>query len=227
MQEKMFLLIGKTGEGKTYSLRNLPLEKTAYINGDGKAPSFKGTAKLYKNWVITNVKNVLKGLDILIQDENVEYIVIDTLNFIMNLFEIQVVNTHVNSKGQLDTMKGWALYQTFYKELIHKLKTSKKNVIVLTHPTEFFHEEMGRFQMSATMKGSLKNMVEADFTVVAYTYVSINQETDMPEYKFLVRKTKETTGWSVKSPPDMFEKEFTDTNDVLLVLDAIEKYNGE
>ena len=50
----------------------------------------------------------------------------------------------------------------------------------------------------------------------------------MPLYRFLVKKTKESLSKSVKSPFDMFDEPYTQSNDVMEVFEAITNYiNGE
>jgi archaellum biogenesis ATPase FlaH len=217
----LFLLIGKSGTGKTSSLRNLPLEKTALINAEAKSMlPFKGAKKLKHHWVLKDITKFMSGLDVLIKKDDIEYIVIDSLSFLMSMYETQIITKAPN------TMKAWGDYAIFYREMIHKLKTCKKHVVITSHPTEVQDESTMLINQCAMVKGSLKGMVEADFNVVVYTYNSANED-GLIEYKFLVKKTKNTIGWSVKSPLGMFENDILETNDVMEVFKAIQDFSQE
>lgn len=216
--QKIFLLVGASGSGKTSSMRNMPLEKTALLNTEQKTMlPFRGAKRLYKHGVISNVDTFMPALDVLIADEKVEYIVLDSLSFLLNMFEMQKVRTAVN------TMKAWGDYGAFYKEIIHKIKASKKNFVIMVHPKEFYDEKSQMMITNAFSKGSNSGFIEADFNVVVYTDNYIDED-GMPGYRFLVKKTKESLGKSVKSPFDMFDSPYTKSNDIMEVFEAIEKY---
>jgi hypothetical protein len=137
------------------------------------------------------------------------------------MYELQVVNKATN------TMKAWGDYQIFYKELIHKLKTSNKKIVITAHPSEIQDEASGLINQAVGVKGSLKGFIEADFNVVVYTRVVSDSTTGKVNYGFYVNKTKETTSWSIKSPFEMFETDILEDNDVMLVFNAIEKFKDE
>lgn len=216
--QKIFLLIGDSGSGKTSSMRNMPLEKTALLNTEQKTMlPFKGANRLYKHGSISNVDTFLPALDKLIEDEKVEYIVLDSLSFLLNMFEMQKVRTSTN------TMKAWGDYGDFYKQIIHKIKSSKKNFVIMVHPKDVYDEKTMIMKTTAFSKGSNSGFIEADFNVVVYTDVSIGED-ELPRYRFLVKKTKETIGKSVKSPFDMFKTPYTESNDIMEVFAAIDEY---
>ncbi len=220
--QKIFLVIGSSGSGKTSSLRNMPLEKTVLINTELKSMlPFRGHARLKKHWLLNDIHKLMMGLELLEKDPDIEYIVLDSLSYLMNMYELQVVKTAVDSRG------AWGYYGDFYKNIIMLIKKSSKNWVILCHPKEVFDEKAGEIRVSAAIKGSLSGLVEADFNVVAYTDVSANEE-GMPLYRFLVKKTKESLSKSVKSPFDMFDEAYTKSNDVMEVFEAITNYiNGE
>lgn len=220
--QKIFLVIGSSGSGKTSSLRNMPLEKTVLINTELKSMlPFRGHARLKKHWLLNDINKLMPGLTLLEKDPEVEYIVLDSLSYLMNMYELQVVKTSTNG------MRAWGEYGDFYRSLIMLIKSSSKNYVIMCHPKEVFDEKAGEIKVSAAIKGSLSGLVEADFNVVAYTDVSADED-GMPLYRFLVKKTKESLSKSVKSPFDMFDEPYTKSNDVMEVFDAITNYiNGE
>lgn len=217
----LFLLVGKSGSGKTSSLRNMPLEETVLINAEAKSMlPFKGAKRLYKHFIVNDITKFQRGLDVVLSDEKVKYVVIDSLTFLMSMYEIQVVNQAVN------TMKAWGEYAVFYKEIIHKLKTSKKNVVVTVHPCETLDEATGIINQCASVKGSLRGMIEADFNVVIYTHIFNDEEGNL-KYGFLTNKTKDTIGLSVKSPFGMFETSMLSDNDVMVIFNTLDKFQNE
>ena len=66
-----------------------------------------------------------------------------------------------------------------------------------------------------------KVTLEGLFTVVLFTQVAKNKETNTLEYKFITQNDGTTT---CKSPEGMFE-ELTIPNDLSLVIKAIDDYN--
>jgi hypothetical protein len=220
--QKIFLVIGNSGSGKTSSLRNMPLEKTVLINTELKSMlPFKGHHRLKKHWLLNDVHKLMMGLKMLEEDPEVEYIVLDSLSYLMNMYELQVVKTSSN------TMRTWGDYGDFYRNLIMFIKSSCKNWVIMCHPKEIFDEKAGEIRVSAAIKGSLSGLIEADFNVVVYTDITVDEE-GMPQYRFLVKKTKESLSKSVKSPFDMFDESHTKSNDVMEVFESITKYiNGD
>ena len=100
--QKIFLVIGNSGSGKTSSLRNMPLEKTVLINTELKSMlPFRGHARLKKHWLLNDIHKLMAGLTLLEKDPEVEYIVLDSLSYLMNMYELQVVKTSTNGMRAL------------------------------------------------------------------------------------------------------------------------------
>jgi len=216
--KKLILVCGESGSGKTSSLRNMPLEKTVYIDTDRKSiKSFRGMDR-FKEWVkLDYIDHLIPGLKALEKVDDVEYIVIDTLSFALDMYVAQKIDTSA------DTRKAWGEYKKWYKELIHIAKTSTKSYIFLTHTKDVYDEKAMSLKTFAYAQGSIYSMIEADFAVVAYTH-KYTDENGMPKYGFLVNPTKETLSLSAKSPMDMFEEPLIKDNDIMLLFKAIEEY---
>lgn len=216
--QKIFLLVGASGSGKTSGMRNMPLEKTVLINTELKSMlPFRGHQRLKRHWVVNDVNKFMAGLELIEKDEDIEYCILDSLSYLMNMYELQKVKPATN--GQ----KAWGDYGDFYRTLIMFIKNSKKSWVITCHPKEVFDEKAGEYRTSAAIKGSLSGLVEADFNVVIYTDIGTNED-GMPMYRYLVKKTKETLGKSVKSPFMMFDEAHTQSNDIMEVFTAIENY---
>jgi len=81
----------------------------------------------------------------------------------------------------------------------------------------------------AYAKGAVGKLgVEAYFDTVIYSeaYRNDNDPTGVG-YRFQVKKTPETIGYSVRSPEDMFDGPYVEPNDVLLIFNAIDSYDEE
>jgi len=82
-------IMGASGSGKTYSLRNLSAKETFYIDCDGKGLNYKGWRNDYnsknKNYIRTDDPNeVLKLLgDVDKNATHIKTVVVDTVNACM------------------------------------------------------------------------------------------------------------------------------------------------
>lgn len=78
-------------------------------------------------------------------------------------------------------------------------------------------------------KGAVGKLgVEAAFDTVLYTDIfEDDSKEDGVGYRFQVRKTRETRGLSVRSPDEMFDKPYTEDNDILKIFDAIDAFDDE
>lgn len=83
---KVFI-VGNSGKGKTYSMRNLDKERTVFINIENKPLPFKGNFKYHERPV--NYQDAFKLLVKYGQDPNIDTIVIDSFSGYMDraLFE--------------------------------------------------------------------------------------------------------------------------------------------
>ena len=82
-------IMGQSGVGKTYSMRNLNPKETFYIDADGKGLNWKGWRNSYnvanKNYFKSDspdqIVSLLKQIDE--KQKHIKYIVVDTINGIM------------------------------------------------------------------------------------------------------------------------------------------------
>ena len=216
--KKIIMVVGEPGSGKTSSLRNMPLEETVYIDIDRKSiKSFKGMDKL-KQWVkLDYVDHIIPGLKAIEDDDEVNFVVIDTLSFLLDLFVAQKIDTAE------DTRAAWGDYKKFYKEIINHVKTSKKSFIFMTHPKTVYNEQEMESKTFAYAQGSIAGKMEGDFAVVIYTRKYLNKS-GIPAFGFSVNLTKETLHTSVKTPFSMFDEPTLDDNDIMEVFKAIDEY---
>jgi hypothetical protein len=215
---KNLLLVGSSGTGKSTSMRNLPLEKTVWINSEKKSLPFKGQKKLHTNVMLKSVGELIEGMDWIEEQEEVEYVVLDSFTMLMDMFYMQEIATAPAAK----TMQAWGNYKSYGMQVIEKIKSSSKFYIV----TALDSQIMDRFGVPekevARVQGSLHGVVESHFTVVAHTNVKQDAVTKESSYGFLLAKTKERPLVSSKSPFDYLDgkKEFDD-NDIMVLVKGV------
>lgn len=234
--DHLVLIGGESGTGKSASLMNLPNhEKVMYLNCEsGKRLPFKNK---FKSYTITDPLQVYEAFDHAKGNPDVETIVIDTLTFLMDMYESVYVI------GSANTMQAWGQYGQFFKHLMQdKIASSDKNVVILAHTRQDLDEKAMEMKTSVPIKGALKNNgIEAYFsTVVATKKVSLK---DLENYKsdllhitetdemlgfkhvFQTQLTKATIGERIRSPIGMFTREQTYMdNDAGLLLKHLTEY---
>ena len=86
---KAICIMGQSGSGKTYSLRNLNPKETFYIDADGKGLNWKGWKKQYntsfKNYYKSDNPESIASIISQIDEKQTQfkYIIVDTINGIM------------------------------------------------------------------------------------------------------------------------------------------------
>ena len=118
--KNIVLVMGKPNTGKSTSLMKLKnQEKMAYLNADLKELPFR--SKFAVNVEIKDAYDVLDFIDEIEQEAGIEGGVLDTITFLMTMFERQYV------AGAANGQKAWGDYGNFYRNLIHKLKAGTKD----------------------------------------------------------------------------------------------------
>ena len=234
--DQLVLICGESGTGKSASLMNLPVqEKVAYLNCEaGKRLPFKNDFQTYK---ITDPYEVHEAFDFAEGNDDVNLIVVDTLTFLMDMFESQYI------VPSTQTMQAWGQYQQFFKTLMQdKVASTTKSVIFTAHTREDLDEKSMSMKTQVPIKGALKNNgIEAYFsTVVAAKKVSlkdlepyssdllnITEQDKLLGFKhvFQTQLTKATIGERLRSPMGLFTQQetFMD-NDASLLMERLEEY---
>ena len=239
INNKLLLICGVSGTGKSFSLRNLPDQSNWwFLNTEaGKALPYKNK---FQSYVITDPYEVISALDQGKDDPECHGIIVDSLTFLMDIFE----TTQVLAPGA-DTRKQWSAYQQFFKTMLqNKVPLFNKPVIFTAHVMETQDEKTLDWRTSVPIKGALKgNGVEAYFNTIIYTkkistkklekYTENNnllhitdEEKELGfKHVFQTRLTADTIGERIRGPYEMFSKQetFID-NDVSLVLKRIDEY---
>lgn len=151
VNRQLVLIAGESSTGKSASLINLPNhERVMYLNCEaGKNLPFKNK---FKTFVITDPMQVMEAFDHAQGNKAYDVIVIDTLTFLMDMFESNYVLPSTN------TMQAWMQYGQFFKTLMQeKVASSDKAVLVLAHTRAEHDEKAMDIKTAVPIKGSLKN----------------------------------------------------------------------
>ena len=217
----LVLICGLAGSGKSASLRNMTnQDKWVYLNTEsGKKLPFKNK---FKSFNITNPYQVFEAFDHFTnKDTNNDGIIIDSITFLMDLFESTQVLTAA------DTRDAWSKYAQYFKTLMQdKVVKYPKPVIMNAHILDTYNEKSMEYVSTVPVKGSLKNTgIEAYFSTIIYAkkmpvselenfnspLLNITEEEKELGYKhvFQTRPTKETTGQKIRSPMGLWDKNMT------------------
>lgn len=251
--------MGKSTCGKTSSLKGLTnQEGVLYLNCEvGKRLPFRNS--FIKKTVLDPINDVIYALKPLIKGEGYrdwkigpagkEYIgepkpihtvVLDSLTFLMDMYELRYVSTAVDGR------KAWADYKNYllqlFTDVIPKLP---QNVIITAHTSDVYNEKELVTETKVKLKGSIMDKgIEAFFTdLVACKrlpladlkgyendLLHITEEEEQLGFKHVlqVRNTSDTT--KEKFRPDnslwSLKETFIDGN-IQLVLNRLNEVYGE
>ena len=233
--KNIVLIMGKPNTGKSTSLMNLHnQDKMVYLNTDLKELPFKN--RFLKNVEVSDALDVLTYINEIEQSPQVEGAVLDTITFLMSMYERQYVN------GATSTQKAWGDYGIFYKEFIHAIKSGTKDYAILAHEDSFLNEQSMQMETRVPVKGSVGKIgVEADFTTILSTkqmpikkleghenellHITDAEREDGFKYVFCTRVTKESIGEKMRSAIGLWNrKELYIDNDLNQVFNRLKQY---
>jgi hypothetical protein len=236
MNNNLVLLCGKSATGKSASLQMLDKpEGVMYLNCENnKKLPFKSK---FQEFTITDPTDVPDAIDSVQDNDKVHTIVIDSLTYLMDMFESTKVLTSPN------TMKAWGEYAQFMKNMMaQNVANSNKNIIFIAHTSDIFNENEMVNETMVKVKGSLMNTgVESYFSTVIgckkvplkrledykSPMLSYNDEEKLLEYKYVyqTKLTKDTVNERIRSPMRMWETQetFIDNN-LQHILDRLHDY---
>lgn len=237
--DQLILVVGYSAGGKSASLRGIRgQERWLYLNTEsGKRLPFPNKFQQFR---ITDPYQVYEAFDYGTNNEDVDGIIIDSLTFLMDMFETMYVLPSTNTK------KAWGDYGQFFKVLMQeKVTLFGKPVIITAHVKDDLDEASMTMKTAVPIKGALRNNgVEAYFsTVVAAKRVPLKEldkfknpmleitEDELElKYKhvFQTRPTATTVGERLRSPMGMFTRAETYVdNDCQALLDHLAKYYNQ
>jgi septin family protein len=217
------LVIGKSGTGKSASMRNLPKEKTFVINVAKKPLPFKGWKGDFTpfnkenpkgNYLATdNTAEIIKVLNYIGENRSdIEYVVIDDYQYTMAYEYMRRIDETGFKKFNDIGQKAW--------QLIEKANNLRENlnVAILTHEEETVDSNGVKSLKAKTIGKMVDNVItlEGMFTNVLYT--SVSKKEDEVLYEFITNAYH-----TAKSPEGMFDER--EPNDLKVIFEKIDKYN--
>jgi hypothetical protein len=236
VNDHLVLLCGFSATGKSTSLMELKNpEGVLYLNCEsGKRLTFPSK---FIEKTVTDPLQIPEAFDWAETKPNIHTIVIDSLTYLMDMYESLYVLPSVN------TMKAWGDFAQYFKNMMQqKVAASTKNVVFTAHVLDTYNEAEMQMDTRVPVKGSLKNNgIESAFSCVItskkmklkdlekYSSKLLTITDDDKElgfkYVFQTRLTKETVGERLRGPMGLFSREetFIDNN-MQLVLDRLNEY---
>ena len=218
---EIIAIVGQTGTGKSTSVETLNPKETVIIGVINKPLPFRGWKKNYseeeKNYKVTHESaQIVKTLKYVSDSRpEVKQIIIDDFQYLMSTEFMNRAND-----------QGWQKFTDIAKHTWDVINTAKSlrddlKVIFLTHD-EFILENYEPKRKIKTIGKLLDDKVtlEGLFTIVLFTDVQKNKESNSLDYRFITQNDGSTT---CKSPKGMFE-EMTIPNDLSYVLRKVDEY---
>lgn len=232
--DHLVLVCGESSTGKSVSLLNL--ENVLYLNCEsGKKLPFKPKTFIQKT--ITDPYQVYEAFTWAEEQDEIKTIVIDGLNYLMDMYEsVHVLNA-------TNTMQAWGNYAQFFKNLMQQyVASSSKAVIFTAHTKTALNDKNMIMETKVPIKGSLANQgIESYFSCVVSTKkMTLDALSDYDnelltytdreknlgfKYTFQTQITKDTVNERMRSPMGLFtDAETYINNNVDLVLKRLNEY---
>jgi hypothetical protein len=204
------IVVGKSGSGKSSSLRNLNPETTAVLNIERKQLPFKGAMK-FKNVGIPDLNTFNAAFKKAVESDEIKTIVIESFT---SLVEMIYREADVRFKG----FDVWSFYNKEIDRILNMSKNSNKYIVFLAIDGAYDGDDGVQERFVAVDGNRWKKRVEKEFVVCLYT--DNRYTNDVSEYRF---RTQSTGKDSAKSPMEMFDNLYID-NDLAQVIEKCEEY---
>ena len=236
INDHLVLLCGKSATGKSASLMGLKNpEGVMYLNAEaGKRLPFNAK---FKQYTINDPLQVYEAFTAAEGMSDIHTIVVDSLSFLMEMFEsVYVV-------GSANTMAQWGAYNQYFKNLMQQyVAKSTKNIIFIAHTSDTLNEGEMIMETKAVVKGALKGTgLEAYFSVVIASKkvplkalkdygspmltITPEEEALGLKYVFQTKLTKDTVNERLRGPLGLFDtKETFIDNNMQAVLNRLHEY---
>ena len=198
---------------------------------------------------LTDPKALLDWIPQIDANPNIHTVVLDSLTFLMNMFETKYVltKTSVTKNGVVkDTLAGWSDYAEYFKQLfLEHIAKSPKNWIIIAH-NEKEALPNGQLSYKVIVKGSVsKQTVESYFSLVFYArrisldeietleiqpdpkYFTITPREKKLNVKHVIQcdVTEEFANSKIRNPIGCFdESQIFFDSDIQLVIDHLNEY---
>lgn len=184
------LLVGPSGDGKTYSFRNMNPEITGFINVENKPLPFPNKFKYHKK--CNSWQEAYETLAEYAKNPEIDSIVFDSFSAYTEMLLAEARAT----KKNFDI---WNMYNDNIGLLLSRVKKVKKEVFITAH-YEILGIE-GAMEKRVRAKGhEWEGLVEKEFTIVLYSSKKLNDK-GVPEYYYNAFQE----GTSAKCPPQLLK----------------------
>ena len=204
------IIVGKSGSGKSTSLRKLNPKTTAILNIERKQLPFRD-ANEFLNVGIADLNTFNAAFKKATESKDIDTIVIESFTA---LIEMIYREADVRFKG----FDVWSFYNKEIDRILNMSKNSDKYIVFLAIDGAYDGESGVQERFVAVDGNRWKKRVEKEFVLCLYTD-NHNDEEGM-QYRF---RTQSQGNDSAKSPMGMFEFLHIE-NDLKYVIDACETY---
>lgn len=205
---KSFLLIGRSGTGKSYSLHSLDDEKYALISVLGKELPFRTTKKFYETDDYAKIKQAILGY----VNKGVKNIIVDDAGYLLtNAF----MNAQGGDKKGNNVFELYSKMATDYFELIRFVQKGLPDDVVVGFT---MHEDKNDF---GDVKPKIMGRMLEEKVSVEGLFATVLQSAKVGN-KYVFRTQTDGTGVT-KSPHGMFDG-YEIPNDMNLVIKNMREY---
>lgn len=220
MAEKI-LLLGKSGQGKTFSLRNLNPDTTAIFMGTKKAVSFDPKNKLFskekKNLLFLSLEEILPKLDAV--PEHIKVIVIDDLQYALQDY----INAKIMDK---DPFKKYKEILAWFANLINKINKMRDDlsIIIIMHAATQTNGE-GYVEVVPLIPGKAINKEYSFEGQFSYVLTAVRTRNESNKLVNLFEVENDGVGiskvpYGTFTPEELINERFIE-NDITLILNKI------
>ena len=204
------IVVGKSGSGKSTSLRNLNPETTAVINTERKQLPFKGANK-FKNVPVQSLKDFNAAISRAMESDSIKTIVVESFT---SLVEMIYREADVRFKG----FDVWSFYNKEIDRILNLCKNTDKYIIYLAIDGAYDSDTGVQERYVAVDGNRWKKRVEKEFVCCLFT--DNHYGDDKVSFRF---RTQSNGTDSAKSPMGMFDDLYID-NDLAQVIEKCEEY---
>lgn len=222
MNYPLIAVVGASGTGKSYSLRNLNPQTTRILNIERKPLPFRKSAEYSKQNLKehSSVQTFEADFDVALAAKDIDTIVIESFSKYAEMLLTMAKSVE----------KGYSIYNLYNDKVtmfLEKAKSNNNKFVVILGIDEIVKFETTSGGETATRRLKVagkqwEGMIEKEFTIVLFTFVKPDADkTKPPKYQFVTNNYDGTI--SAKSPPDMFGGLFID-NDIARVVEVVRDY---
>ena len=222
---KTILICGKTGTGKTTSIRNLNPEETVIFKVINRTLPFKYAGKYVENvnlFTTPSYENVLKGLDWANKQKNIKNIVITDGTYI--------IRQEYFKKANVTGYQKYTEFAMHMQQILKAIQECRNDIkVFMEYHVETNTTDNGAIEYKPSTVGKLLdaqyNILE-NVDIVLFTDPQSNDKSI--EYVFATNRTFDKNGAEIpaKSPYGMFD-DIHIPNDLAFVAQKIDEYYAE